>query len=477
MQILRTLLIFSFLFVKTNLIVHGQDVQHNLNLDSIRGKFSVHSISFKGNTKTKSQIIVRELMFEEKDSVTLPRLAFLVAQSKNNLINTSLFNFVDIETLVDKELRQVYLTVNVKERWYFWPRPILQIQDRNFNAWWETKDLYRLNYGMYTSIYNIGGRAETFKLFMRKGYTDLLGMTYHFPYLTKKQNIGLMVSARYQENKEIAFSTLKNKQQFYRDPNRASRKETDLTAGIIFRGEKFSKHFFDFSFRQYGISDTVAKLNPEYFEHSSKNLAFFCLRYAYRLDLRDSKVFPLEGKLLEFSLEKDGLGLLNQENINELVLSAGIKQYSKLANRVFASGSVKIRHRMNAVNYYSMNTALGFQDYVKGYEYFVIEGQTFALTKVNLAYQLLKPSVKKVHVKKFKKFSEIPYALYVSTHFDAAYVNDRYSFETNILANKVLMGSGLSFTFVTYYDYVLRLDYSINRFAQKGFFLHFNAPI
>ena len=49
--------------------------------------------------------------------------------------------------------------------------------------------------------------------------------------------------------------------------------------------------------------------------------------------------------------------------------------------------------------------------------------------------------------------------------------------QNNYLANTVLCGSGLSLDFVSYYDLVLRMEYSINRLNEKGLFLHFIAPI
>jgi len=83
----------------------------------------------------------------------------------------------------------------------------------------------------------------------------------------------------------------------------------------------------------------------------------------------------------------------------------------------------------------------------------------------------------KLPVKHFEKFSRIPYSIYVSAHADAAFVQDKVFYNDNPLSNTWLGGAGLGFSFVTYYDYVLRLEASMNRMNEKGIFLHFSAPL
>jgi hypothetical protein len=57
-----------------------------------------------------------------------------------------------------------------------------------------------------------------------------------------------------------------------------------------------------------------------------------------------------------------------------------------------------------------------------------------------------------------------------------AYDQD-YGKETNDLQNSLLLGYGAGLDFVTYYDVVLRLEFSVNLKNETGFFLHFRAPI
>jgi hypothetical protein len=70
-------------------------------------------------------------------------------------------------------------------------------------------------------------------------------------------------------------------------------------------------------------------------------------------------------------------------------------------------------------------------------------------------------------------------ALYLGFHSDIGYVLEPNNHETNgnQLPNRLLWGNGIGFDIVTYYDRVMRMEYSINHLGEHGFFLHFLAPI
>ena len=97
-------------------------------------KFTVSDIIITGNKVTKAEIIIRELPFSKNSSFAKNNLTQIIQESKQNLINLKLFNFVEITPLIRDN--QVKIVIDVTERWYFWPYPILEISERNFNSWW-----------------------------------------------------------------------------------------------------------------------------------------------------------------------------------------------------------------------------------------------------------------------------------------------------------------------------------------------------
>ena len=46
----------------------------------------------------------------------------------------------------------------------------------------------------------------------------------------------------------------------------------------------------------------------------------------------------------------------------------------------------------------------------------------------------------------------------------------------NNLSNSLLWGNGISLDYVTYYDKLLRIEFSVNHLGEKGVFLHFSNP-
>jgi hypothetical protein len=57
------------------------------------------------------------------------------------------------------------------------------------------------------------------------------------------------------------------------------------------------------------------------------------------------------------------------------------------------------------------------------------------------------------------------------------YANDQNANGQNPLANQLLWGTGVGIDFVTYYDLVIRFEYTINKQGETGFFINLVAPI
>ena len=114
---------------------------------------------------------------------------------------------------------------------------------------------------------------------------------------------------------------------------------------------------------------------------------------------------------------------------------------------------------------------------MSGYELYVVDGQSYGLVKTNLRWRLLSVNrtVKLVPVKKFRT---IPLSVYFKIYSDAGYVRDNnYNPYNNFLSNRLLVGGGAGFDIVTYYDLVIRTEYSINQLGQTGLFLHLKAGL
>ena len=170
----------------------------------------VSNITIIGNKTTKYKIILRELEFNIGDSLSNQELTAAISQSKKNLLNTSLFNFANLNVaLIDSVHSDII--IQLTERWYIFPLPIIEIDDNNFNTWWRTKDVSRINYGMHLTHYNFRGRKEKLILTAKYGFTERFRLQYNIPYLTASQKLGLDIDLSFNRRDEIAYNSFNNK--------------------------------------------------------------------------------------------------------------------------------------------------------------------------------------------------------------------------------------------------------------------------
>ena len=75
-----------------------------------------------------------------------------------------------------------------------------------------------------------------------------------------------------------------------------------------------------------------------------------------------------------------------------------------------------------------------------------------------------------------KQFKTSHYSLYLGIFSDTGYIINKQSSEKNNLSNSLLWGNGISLDYVTYYDKLVRIEFSANHLGEKGVFLHFSNP-
>ncbi|MFZ4401451.1 MAG: POTRA domain-containing protein [Bacteroidales bacterium] len=434
----------------------------------------IQSIRITGNKITKDYIIFRELHFKIGDSLSSADLQAKLAKSTENLMNTSVFNFVTITPEITDN--KACILINVTERWYIWPIPQFDLADRNFNTWWKTQDFRRVNYGVDLFVYNFRGRNETLEFLLSLGYDEKYGIIYKIPAINKRQTLGLILSANYARNHEVAINTRNNKIDFYKDPLIYPKQSMVFTSGISYRRSIHNSHILQLSYENYTFSDTLLKLNPEY--SSNKQLAsqYFTLYYQFKNDYRSYKPYPLEGHYFDIEIQKSGIGLLKDESTDFFSLKSTYRKFWKLSPRFY--DAIGFTASLTPDYPYYVQNGLGFgRDFVRGYEYYVINGQGFGLLKTNFKYALLPQKIKKLNFIKTEKFNTIPYSFYVNILLDAAYVYNSKKDIYNPMTNELLIGYGLGIDFVTYYDKVLRVEYSFNKKGESGLFIHFMAAI
>jgi len=444
-------------------------------LDSTLVKYPIQRIEVIGNKVTKYKIIIRELTFKECDLIDTASLSKEIKQSRLNLMNSTLFNFVAIHYVLDRN--EIFVYISVTERWYIWPAPILEIPDRNPNIWLQMRDITRLNYGAYVMWNNFRGRKETLQFIIRLGYSERYGLAYNIPNLGKHQRSGIGMSYGYSRNHEIGYKSMDNVLLFYKDENLYTRQEQFAKLRYTYRKIIFNSHAFELRYNQTKVTDTILHLAPTYTFNNKINLAYFSLNYFFAADHRDYKPYPLHGWIYTLDATQTGLGILKDENFAFFKLESGLRLYNHFGGRWYGGYALKGKWSSSTQQPYYVQRGLGYSDYIRGYEYYVIDGHNYAIFKTNLKYQLVKPGVIDFNYFKNDKFDKLSYAFYLNAFFDAGYVKDHLYFAENALNNKYQYSYGLGLDFVGYYDMVFRFEAARNKMNEIGIFFHYFAPI
>lgn len=439
-------------------------------------KVIVDRIILIGNKITKPRIVYRELIFHHSDTLTEFVLDRAIARSQENLMNTLLFNFVQIEKLKDID-NKYSIVITMNERWYIFPIPLLEFVDRNFNEWLQTKDFSRINYGFILSDNNFRGAKELFQLSARFGYSQKFSFNYSIPYLNRAQQSGLSLMGGYNQNHEISYTLTDGKLTFYKDELNYVRKEYYGAVKYVHRNRIYNYTYVGIEYHFASIANTVRQLNYKYFANNSTFEQFISLNYKWSRDNRDYIIYSLKGYYFDAEIAKVGLGILKNEP-SLLFISSTFKNTNEISKRWHFGYYLKGRlSGQTAAPYYNQR-ALGYQnDFVRGYELYVVNGQNFALAKTNLKFSLVPQRVLYLGAIPTQKFNTIPYAFYINAFVDMAYVKDNVFAKSNTLANQFLPGYGIGLDFVTYYNIVCRVEYSFNKFGENGFFLHFTNAL
>lgn len=455
----------------------------------------VRNIVLTGHVRTRERIIFRELEIKPGDTIRVADLPGKLAWDSRKLNNTNLFITVSVtasriadstgigqpEPVRSARARPagptpVDVFVTMKERWYALAYPVFDLADRNFNEWWydRGRSLRRVIYGGRLDYRNVTGNNDRLGVIAEFGFLRRFFVTYQRPYIDRAQRLGFRVDALYQTNKEIAYRSRFDKLVFLRSEE-LLRRRLYVGASLTHRNGFYQFHGLGLRYVDNQIADTVARLNPAYYGDARTRQRYLQLSYGYRFDRRDNVAYPLRGSLITGDLIWNGL--LPRDDLRQVELVASAARFWALSpkpdNRWYASSGVRGQVIFPQPQPYNDLRGLGYlQEVVRGYELYIIDGQHFGLWKNSLRYNLFN-TVKHLRWVKVKQFSTFPIAAYLTGFVDAGYVSSTIArpFESR-LANRPLLGTGLSLDVVTFYNVVGRFSATVNGQGQRGFYFN-----
>lgn len=460
---------FTFVFLLFTIYsgAYCQDIYSLADIDTSRVR--IRSINIDGNNITRQRVILRELGIHVGDVIPVDSIAYLTEQNKLRLFNLQLFNEVDQHA--ERSMNELNWYIHVKERWPVIPSLIVQFADRNFNTWWVTEhhDLRRVSGGFTLTDKNFRGNLESLAVTVEDGYTQKLGISYMRPYVNHGQTSGLGFSLSYAQSRQTYYTTDSDKLVYagtYASP--VILRQLEGGVSYIYRPAYASKHIFQLNYKDYSAGDTILKLNPEYYTNGSKEAKFVELFYRYEYNGVDNWNYSLTGfKLVTQAVMRKGFEGINFQSYANV--EAGI--FRNIYSRWYASAIFRGRIMYPQDQPYYFRGGLGTQtDYVRGYEYYVIDGYNYGLLRLDLKREIFNNT----YSFKVKYFTAIPLRIYPKIFADAGYIDNPIP-GNSFLGNRLLYSIGAGIDVVTLYDIKIRFEFAYNHLGQNGLYLHFNS--
>jgi len=262
----------------------------------------IHSIDISGNRVTKERIILRELTFSQGDTIGIQTLVKGIQRSKENLLNTALFNFVNIDTARFNE-NEINIDISLVERWYIWPVPIFEHAERNLGIFIKDPDWNRINYGGQINWNNFRGLREELLLRVRLGYKEQFSIAYNIPFIDRDQVHGVSLIFNQFRQHEINIGVINDEPVYLKNENRYLYENFGSTVSYNYRPGLYITQSVNFEYTKITYRDTAT-----YTEYTGLDFPadtrYFSLEYIIEFNYLDSKYYPLDGKYLRLNLKQ-----------------------------------------------------------------------------------------------------------------------------------------------------------------------------
>ena len=451
-------IILFILVTVTN--IYSFELNDTLKVDStyikLMQEMIVERIILIGNTKTKDEVILREMMLKEGGKFNLEYLD----NDVKRLYNLGLFNRVDVIPAPLSSTR-INLVFEFEEGFYFLPIPQGGFKEGSLKKIWG---------GLNFMWKNFRGMNETVNLSFGVGYEPFISASYLNPWIFGKSHYFFKTGVRYSRNyprsvgnsDSIGVIFDKNEVPTYtQDDFRADLKvgkyigqNTSISADV-----QVNKIWTS----QYEPGRTVSKDGNDFFPTMGIDFTY---------DTRDYKKFATYGSFYFTRLSRSGMftGIIDvnkfQADLRRFIPIKITKDYALiLAGRFnsvlsFGGGEIPVY----------LQESMGYDNLIRGWDNFVLQGEDKLFSSIELRIPLVKP----FYVKGSDHFiiSKLPiaksfsyrYGAYATLFFDLGGVWTR---KESIYDVQFKNGFGAGINFLLPFDFVARLDLGFRKIPYK----------
>jgi outer membrane protein assembly factor BamA len=313
----------------------------------------IQNIIIIGNKITKDNVILRELFIHKGD---VPNDT-LIRESQQRLMNLFLFNRVKMDIYPHDE-KSVILIIEVTERLYFYPVPILTIQERDWSKW---------SFGLSVVNSNFRGQNEKLWAGFWLGYRPGFGVTYTDQWAgdSLHLNTGFNIMKTIFNNRTIPDME---------ERHIIARASVGKWWGRTFN-TALSFHFDQVKvaeeFRQYMRSENTIEYN-------------FGLELSLRYDTRDLFSYPSTGWLHIIQFYKYGF-FTDYNDYENIVFD--LRRYFRIGPIILA-GRFYQNSLFGEIPIYRLNF-IGFSERIRGYFYDVWEGKHVQIGSIETRFNII----------------------------------------------------------------------------------------
>ncbi len=437
----------------------------------------VRSVVLAGNKITKNYVLLREMSIQVGDTLHLSNLTRRLQRSEQLLMNTSLFNSAKVTVDMENWRKDsIDLQVNVDEAMYFYPVPLADLADRNFEEWWNRQNhaFWRVNWQLKLMHYNLTGNNDRLTGNFQVGYSEKAYLNYRTPYLNKSQTLRATIGAFYARNREVQSRTRGSRQIFLRNDDVYPLLRWRASAELAYRPRNNANimHTLSIGYLNHSITQLVRDSNPNFFNGELQQ-RFATANYGISHDTRDVRPYPYKGHSFFANLTYDGF-LGDAGSPKQFTAEASFFQYFHTGDKISYELGVRGFATLwsgQRVPFYNID-GLGYGSaYIRGYDGYVQDGQNWLMTKASVRYKFLDFTYDWGKMMFIKQIRKMPTRAYFTLSSDAGYVNDSYYAQSNPLVNRVIYGAGPGLDIRIYFENTFSIEYLINHLGEKHFFV------
>jgi outer membrane protein assembly factor BamA len=428
----------------------------------------IKQVHINEGLNTKYKVIRREISVAEQGLYNKEILIVECEESARRLRNLGQFGLVryNIEFLVKDT---VIVHFEIKERGPFGGTLNAALADRNFNVWIRDYDakLSRVNFSASGSHDNLFGLRKRLRVTTTIGFNTAASVDIFSPSVAKYLNFGYHCNASWGMYKEYYTQIKNGRQVFTRHNNAVVQQQLSGTVEVFVRPQYSYFLIGGLDYAAISVDDTLLEINDGLLGNKRSRLSYIEPHLAYRYSKVDVEAYPQQGERIRI---RAGSKINNGNSLHNYIQLYASK-FWRLTPRWLLSTWAQAKASTNPSRAFIFQNAFGFRtDYVRGYEYYVVNGEHALLSRFDLKYKI----VRKNFDYKFWRWNlGYTWGIYPKVFADIgrAYAAP-YQLAQNPLANTRLSTVGVGLDAILEGSTSVRIEYALNHLNQKGLFLH-----